>query len=83
MKQMMPSSFDFSFPAASVCKDIGLAVEECEAVSVPMWVGNSVRQLWNFAGRQRGMQRGMTEPVKSVEDWAGLDPGAGPSPKAG
>ena len=31
MKQVMPRSFDFGFPMASVCKDIGLAVEECEA----------------------------------------------------
>lgn len=76
MKQVMPRSFDFGFPVASVCKDIGLAVEECEALGVPMWVGNSVRQLWNFAGRQHGMQRDMTELVKSVEDWAGLDPDA-------
>lgn len=74
MKQVMPRSFDFGFPVASVCKDIGLAVEECEALGVPMWVGNAVRQLWNFAGRQHGMQRDMTELVKSVEDWAGLEP---------
>jgi 2-hydroxy-3-oxopropionate reductase len=70
MKQVLPRSFDFGFPIASVCKDIGLAVEECEALGVPMWVGNTVRQLWNFAGRQDGMQRDMTELVKSIEDWA-------------
>ena len=70
MKQVLPRSFDFGFPVASVCKDIGLAVEECEALGVPMWVGNTVRQLWNAAGRQDGMQRDMTELVKSIEDWA-------------
>jgi len=69
MKQVMPRSFDFGFPVGSVCKDIGLAVEECEALGVPMWIGNTVRQLWNFAGRQDGMQRDMTELVKSIEDW--------------
>lgn len=69
MKQVMPRTFDFGFPIASVCKDIGLAVEECEALGVPMWVGNTVRQLWNFAGRQDGMQRDMTELVKSIEQW--------------
>ena len=76
MKQVMPRSFDFGFPISSVCKDIGLAIEECEALGVPMWVGNTVRQLWNFAGRQDGMQRDMTELVKSIEHWSGLD-GAG------
>lgn len=70
MKQVLPRSFDFGFPVGSVCKDIGLAVEECEALGVPMWIGNTVRQLWNFAGRQDGMQRDMTELVKSIEDWA-------------
>lgn len=70
MKQVMPRTFDFGFPIASVCKDIGLAVEECEALGVPMWVGNTVRQLWNFAGRQDGMQRDMTELVTSIEHWS-------------
>jgi 2-hydroxy-3-oxopropionate reductase len=70
MKQVLPRSFDFGFPVGSVCKDIGLAIEECEALGVPMWVGNTVRQVWNFAGRQDGMQRDMTELVRSIEGWA-------------
>ena len=70
MKQVLPRSFDFGFPVGSVCKDIGLAVEECEALGVPMFVGNTVRQLWHFAGRQDGMQRDMTELVRSIEQWA-------------
>lgn len=70
MKQVLPRTFDFGFPFASVCKDIGLAVEECEALGVPMYVGNTVRQLWNFVGHQEGMQRDMTELVKSIETWA-------------
>lgn len=74
MKQVLPRSFDFGFPIASVCKDIGLAIEECEALGVPMWVGNTARQLWNFAGRQDGMGRDMTELVSSVERWAQATP---------
>jgi 2-hydroxy-3-oxopropionate reductase len=69
MKQVLPRSFDFGFPISSVCKDIGLAVEECEALGVPMWVGNTVRQLWNFAGATDGMQRDMTELVTTIEHW--------------
>ena len=45
MKQVLPGTFDFGFPIASVCKDIGLAIQECEALGVPMWVGNTARQL--------------------------------------
>jgi 2-hydroxy-3-oxopropionate reductase len=71
MKQVLPGTFDFGFPIASVCKDIGLAIQECEALGVPMWIGNTARQLWNLAGRQDGMQRDMTELVKSIEHWAG------------
>ena len=70
MKQVLPGTFDFGFPMASVCKDIGLAIEECEALGVPMWVGNAARQVWNFAGRQDGMQRDLTELVKSIEKWS-------------
>ena len=79
MKQVMPRTFDFGFPIGSVCKDIGLAVEECEALGVPMWVGNTVRQLWNFAGKQDGMQRDMTELVTSIEQWTA---GKAAAPKA-
>lgn len=74
VKQVLPRTFDFGFPIKSVCKDFGLAVDECEALGVPMWVGNAVRQLWNFAGRQDGMQRDMTELVKTMEAWAHAEP---------
>jgi 2-hydroxy-3-oxopropionate reductase len=69
MKHVLPGTFDFGFPVSSVCKDIGLAIEECEALGVPMWVGNAARQLWNFAGTQNGMQRDLTELVKEIEAW--------------
>ncbi len=69
-KQVLPRTFDFGFPIGSVCKDIGLAVDECEALGVPMWVGNTVRQLWNFAALQDGTKRDMTELVRYIEDWS-------------
>ena len=74
MKQVLPGTFDFGFPISSVCKDIGLAIEECEALGVQMWVGNTARQVWNSAGRQDGMQRDMTELVKSIESWSEAKP---------
>ena len=70
MKQVLPGTFDFGFPVSSVCKDIGLAIEECEALGVPMWVGNSARQLWNFAKLHDGPNRDMTEIVRSISSWA-------------
>jgi 2-hydroxy-3-oxopropionate reductase len=70
-KYVLPQSFDFGFPISSVCKDIGLAVEECEALGVPMWIGDTVRQLWNFALLQDGAKRDMTELVRFIEGWSG------------
>jgi 2-hydroxy-3-oxopropionate reductase len=68
-KHVLPQTFDFGFPIGSVCKDIGLAVDECQALGVPMWVGNTVRQLWNFAAAQGGRQHDMTELVRHIEGW--------------
>jgi 3-hydroxyisobutyrate dehydrogenase-like beta-hydroxyacid dehydrogenase len=69
-KQVLPRSFDFGFPIGSVCKDIGLAVDECQALGVPMWVGSVARQVWNYAAMQDGTKRDMTELVKYVERWS-------------
>ncbi|WP_233272964.1 NAD(P)-dependent oxidoreductase [Paraburkholderia acidisoli] len=72
-KHVLPRSFDFGFPVGSVCKDIGLAVDECQALGVPMWVGNVARQMWNYAAMQDGAARDMTELVRYVERWSSTD----------
>ncbi|MGI4859941.1 MAG: NAD(P)-dependent oxidoreductase [Janthinobacterium lividum] len=69
-KQVLTGSFDFGFPIGSVCKDIGLAVDECRLLGVPMWVGGMVQQMWNYAAMQDGRGRDMTELVKYVEHWS-------------
>ena len=71
-KHVLPRTFDFGFPIGSVCKDIGLAVDECQALGVPMWVGSSLRQIWNVAALQDGGKRDLTELVLDIEAWAGL-----------
>ena len=78
-KHVLPGTYDFGFPMSSVCKDIGLAVEECQALGVPMWLGDAARQLWNVAAQQDGGQRDLTELVRTVEGWAnrrGTQPGS-------
>jgi 2-hydroxy-3-oxopropionate reductase len=70
-RQVLTGSFDYGFPIGSVCKDIGLAVDECQALGVPMRVGDAVRQVWNEAAAQDGAQRDMTELVRYIEDWSG------------
>lgn len=71
-KHVLPRTFDFGFPIGSVCKDIGLAVDECQALGVPMWVGSSLRQMWNVAALQDGGKRDLTELVLDIEAWSGL-----------
>lgn len=72
-KHVLPGTFDFGFPVSSVCKDIGLAVDECQALGVPTWVGSVARQVWNYAAMQDGSKRDMTEIVKYVERWSSRD----------
>jgi 2-hydroxy-3-oxopropionate reductase len=77
-RHVLTRSFDFGFPIAGACKDIGLAVEECEALGVPVWVGSQARQLWNFAKKQGGGADDMTALVKWLETWSGVDPDSVP-----
>ena len=69
-KWVLPRTFGFGFPIASVCKDISLAVEECQALGVPMWVGGAARQLWHYALAQGGAANDMTSLVTYIEAWA-------------
>jgi 2-hydroxy-3-oxopropionate reductase len=69
-KWVLPRTFDFGFPIASVCKDISLAVEEFQALGVPMWVGGAARELWHYANAQGGAANDMTSLVKYIEAWA-------------
>ncbi|MFY1663073.1 NAD(P)-dependent oxidoreductase [Pseudomonas sp. Pseu.R1] len=69
-KHVLPGTYDFGFPLSSVCKDVGLAVEECQALGVPMWLGNAARQLWNVAAQQDGGERDLTELVRTVQGWS-------------
>jgi 2-hydroxy-3-oxopropionate reductase len=70
-KYVLPRTFDFGFPISSVCKDIGLAVEECQALGVPTWIGGQSRQLWQSAYLQDGAKLDMTAMVQFIEGWAG------------
>ena len=69
-KYVLPRSFDFGFPISSVCKDIGLAVDECQSLGVPMWIGGQSRQLWLSASLQEGANLDMTALVTFVERWS-------------
>jgi 2-hydroxy-3-oxopropionate reductase len=68
--QVLPRSFDFGFPIAGVCKDIDLAVTECQGLGIPMRIGSAVRAMWNLAAAEGGGPRDMTELFNYVEHWS-------------
>jgi 2-hydroxy-3-oxopropionate reductase len=72
-RAVLTRTFDFGFPIAGACKDIGLAIEECQAMGLPMIVGSAARQLWQFAYNQGGGKRDMTALVTYLEPWAGVE----------
>jgi 3-hydroxyisobutyrate dehydrogenase-like beta-hydroxyacid dehydrogenase len=67
--------FDFGFALALLNKDVRLCMEEAEAMGVPMLVGSSVRQLLSIAMATQP-DADMTEMIKLMEGWAGVQVGA-------
>jgi hypothetical protein len=55
-----------------VCKDIGLAIDECQALGVPMLIGSAARALWQYADAKGGARKDMTALVTYIEPWAGV-----------
>ena len=72
---VLPRSFDFGFAIGLLNKDVRLCMEEAESLGVPMVVGSAVRQLLSIATASEGAGADMTELVKSVEKWAGVQVG--------
>ncbi len=73
---VIPRTFDFGFAISLLNKDIRLCLEEAEAMGVPMVVGTAVRQLLAITIATEGANADLTEVVKTVEKWAGVQVGA-------
>jgi 3-hydroxyisobutyrate dehydrogenase-like beta-hydroxyacid dehydrogenase len=72
---VVPRRFDFGFTTALLYKDIRLCLEEAEALGTPMIVGNAVRQLMAIGKAELGPDADITEFVKPLEQWAGVEVG--------
>ena len=72
-RSVLTRTFDFGFPVSGARKDIGLAIEECQAMGLPMIVGSAAKQLWEFAYNQGGGKRDMTTLITYIEPWAGVE----------
>jgi 3-hydroxyisobutyrate dehydrogenase-like beta-hydroxyacid dehydrogenase len=65
--------FDFGFALELSAKDIRLCLEEGEAQGVPMIVGSAVKQLLTIAKGRLGGAADLTEIIKPIEEWAGIE----------
>jgi 3-hydroxyisobutyrate dehydrogenase-like beta-hydroxyacid dehydrogenase len=69
---ILPRRFDFGARMAITAKDTSLTVKESEELGVPMWIGQSVRQIWNYAASQGGWDKDGTSLITFLEPWAGV-----------
>lgn len=67
--------FDKSMKQSLLYKDIRLCMSEAEALGVPMWLGNSVKQFLAFAVSQGTGDEASVGLIKYLENWAGVTVG--------
>ncbi|WP_459615047.1 NAD(P)-dependent oxidoreductase [Bordetella sp. 2513F-2] len=70
-KSILTGTFDYGASIRTIHKDVTLGLAEAEALRVPMWLGQSVRQAWEFAITQGGEDQDFTALIRYMEDWAG------------
>jgi 3-hydroxyisobutyrate dehydrogenase-like beta-hydroxyacid dehydrogenase len=75
-RAILPRRFDYGFALGLMAKDVNLCIAEAEALGVPMWIGNAVKQLWLYGLAQGGPEQDFTELIKHLEKWAGVTVGA-------
>lgn len=71
-KYVLTRNFDFGFALALSAKDARLCLDEAEALGVPMMVGSAARQLLLATKGQFGEDGDLTEMVRTIETWAGV-----------
>ena len=72
---VIPRTFDFGFAIGLLNKDVRLCLQEADALGVPMIVGSAVRQMLAVAAGSEGLDADMTEVIKPIEKWAGVQAG--------
>jgi 3-hydroxyisobutyrate dehydrogenase-like beta-hydroxyacid dehydrogenase len=70
---VLPRTFNAGFAIGLFNKDIRLCLEEADALGVPMVVGTAVRQLLAITLASEGYDSDITEIVKPVDRWAGVE----------
>ena len=71
-KGIIPRKFDLGFTSGLMYKDVKLGIDEGEALGVPMFVGNAVKEAWRRAVDQLGGDQDSTRYVQLLEKIAGV-----------
>jgi 3-hydroxyisobutyrate dehydrogenase-like beta-hydroxyacid dehydrogenase len=74
-KSILNRRFDKSMKQRLLYKDVKLCMSEAEAMDVPMWLGNSVKQFLAFAVSQGTGDEASVGLIKYNEKWAGVTVG--------
>jgi 3-hydroxyisobutyrate dehydrogenase-like beta-hydroxyacid dehydrogenase len=72
-KAVLPGTFDYGAKLSTMVKDIVLGLKEAEMLGVPMWVHETVSQLWRFGATQGLGDADLTALIQVLEDWAGTE----------
>jgi 3-hydroxyisobutyrate dehydrogenase-like beta-hydroxyacid dehydrogenase len=72
-RAILPRTFDFGFATGLSYKDVGLCVDEAEAMGVPMVCGSVVRQMLAITIAKYGASSDFTSIAKVLEEWAGVE----------
>ena len=74
-RAILPRSFDMGFAMALMTKDVKLCMDEAEAQGVPMWIGQAVKQVWQYGLAHGGQDQDFTEIIRHMEAWSNVTVG--------
>jgi 3-hydroxyisobutyrate dehydrogenase-like beta-hydroxyacid dehydrogenase len=72
-KAVLPGTFDYGAKLSTMAKDVALGLKEAEVLGVPMWVHETVGQLWRFGMTQGLGETDLTSLIRILEGWAGVE----------
>jgi 3-hydroxyisobutyrate dehydrogenase-like beta-hydroxyacid dehydrogenase len=78
-RAILPRSFDYGFALGLMTKDVKLCIDEADALLVPMWIGQAVKQLWLYGLGQGGPDQDFTALITHIEKWSGVTVGGKPA----
>jgi 3-hydroxyisobutyrate dehydrogenase-like beta-hydroxyacid dehydrogenase len=71
-RSVLTRTFAHGFSTGMMNKDLRLLSEQAALLGLPMWVAESVRQLWLYALARGGPDADFTALVTHLEEWAGV-----------